>query len=226
MGALALRSDTPFLRQNWQADALALTDRGHLAAWSASRSRRIGFATELGQFIQAQAYCELCPLHGRFISCLETFCEQLERSVPGPPLVRRIDGPRGVTALLRSRDAMHRGMPARHRYFLWHDADVLLRADRALFGAVLDALMGVAAEAEYVTDDLLLLHRVILVGNTRLAQYAEDAGGQLQSWLPDGSREPFWALTTGIERPPVEVFEIDQLGDREALAASAWTHRD
>ena len=215
MSTLAHRSDSPFLRINWQADALALTDEAHLAAWSASMARRIGFATEMAQFIQAQGHTEICQLYGRSIANIEAFCQQLERAIPGPPLARRIDGPRGITALLRSRDALHGGQPARYRYLLWHDADVLLEANRRLFSALLDAIMGVAAEAEYVSDELLLLHRAVLIGGPALARYAEDPAGQLQSWLPDSFDAPFWKLVTGVERPPVVTFEIDHLGKRE-----------
>lgn len=212
---LAHRSDSPFLRLNWQADALALTDEAHLVAWSASAARRIGFATEIAQFIQSQSHTEICQFFGRSIVNLETFCQQLERGIPGPPLARRIDGPRGVAALLRSRDALHGGAPSRYRYLLWHDADALLAADQRLFGALMDAIMGVAAEAEYVSDELLLLHRAVLIGGPSLARYAEEPAGQFQSWLSDGFSEPFWKVVTGLQRPPVVTFEIDRLGKRD-----------
>ena len=216
---LAHRSDSPFLLMNWQADALALTDEAHLVAWSASAPRRIGFATEMAQFIQSQGYTEVCQFFGRAIVNIETFCQQLERGIPGPPLARRIDGPRGITALLRSRDALHGGSPARYRYLVWHDADVLLAADRRLFGALLDAIMGVAAEAEYVSDELLLIHRAVLIGGPALARYAEDPDGQLRRWLPDGFGTPFWQAVTGLARPPAVTFEIDHLGKRDEAAS-------
>jgi hypothetical protein len=210
---LAHRSESPFLQDNWQAEALTWTEQAHLVAWSAAAARRIGFATEMGQFIQAQGQMEVLPLQGRYIDSIETFCQQLERSIPGPPLARRVDGPRSITNLLRSRDAMHRGMPAHHRYILWHDADVLLRRDPGLLSALLDAMMGVAAEAEYVTDDLLLLTRVILVGGPHLADYAEDDRGSLRGWLP-GRGEPFWSIVTGLHCPPVRVVSIDEVAEQ------------
>ena len=219
MQALAHRSDSPFLQANWQAEALSWTEQAHLVAWSPSVARRIAFATEMGQFIQAQEQMEVLPLYGRCIDGVEAFCQELERCIPGSPLARRVDGPRGIVNLLRSRDATHRGLPARHRYFIWHDADVLLRRDPRLFGALLDAMMGVAAEAEYVSDDLLLLSRVILVGGPRLADYAAGGASQLQGWLPGVHGEPFWRLVTGLERPPVRVAPIDEIAAGPRLGA-------
>jgi hypothetical protein len=212
--ALAQGSGTPFLQDHWQAEALSWTEQAHLVAWSASGARRIAFAAELGQFIQAQEQMEVLPLFGRAIDSIEAFCQQLERSIPGAAwgaggaLARRVDGPRGIVNLLRCRDAMHRGLPARHRYFIWHDADTLLRRDPRLFAALVEAMMGVAAEAEYVSDDLLLLTRVVLVGGPRLVDYAEEAGG---SWGQAGRGEPFWQLVTGLERPPMRVAAVDEV---------------
>lgn len=213
MQTLAHRSDSPFLQAGWQAEALSWTEQAHMVAWSASGAQRLAFATEMGQFIQAQGQMEVLPLYGRAIDSIESLCQQLERSIPGggSPLARRINGPRGIASLLRSRDAMHPGLPSRHRYILWHDADALLRRDPRQFGTVLDAMMGVAAEAEYVTDDMLLLTRVILVGGKPLAEYAADGAGQLRQWLPGVGGEPFWSLVTGLERPPVRVVGIDEV---------------
>ena len=87
----------------------------------------------------------------------------------------------------------------------------LLREDADLFGRLADAFAGVAAEAEYVCDDLLLIHRAVYVGGVHLADYAENSLGQLRCWYPDDPEEPFWQLVTGIERPPVLRYQIDTL---------------
>ena len=72
---------------------------------------------------------------------------------------------------------------------------------------------GVAAEAEYVSDDLLLIHRTVFVGGPVLAQYAEREDGQFKVWLPDTENdEPFWQLVTGIAAPPVMQYSIENLG--------------
>lgn len=211
MQAIAHNPGLSFLRGGWQAEALSWTEQAHLVGWSEERAPRLAFGSELGQFIQAQGQMEVLPLHGRSIVNIETFCQQLERSIPGRPLARRVDGPRGVTSLLRSRVARHPGLPSRHRYIIWHDADVLLQRDARLLGALLDAMMGVAAEAEYVSDDVLLLTRVVLLGGPDLAEYAADDSGQLRAWLPGVHGEAFWRLVTGLERPLVRVARVDEV---------------
>jgi len=88
---------------------------------------------------------------------------------------------------------------------------VLLRKDHVLFGQIVDAMAGVAAEAEFVSDDMLLLHRSVFVGSTMLDVYADDAKGQFRRWLPDVHGEPFWQVVTGIKRPPFMRYRIDAL---------------
>ena len=122
-----------------------------------------------------------------------------------------IDGPRGVIDCLRERNAgTSDAMPmAKRRYYLWHNADTLLLRDPATFGAIFDAMAGVAAEAEYASEDLLLIHRAILVGGPALAQYAKNPTGQFQTWLTDtAGSPPLWKVITGLEHPPVAVIEL------------------
>lgn len=213
MGVLTSQSNNPLLGGRWQAEALALTDEAHLAAWSPAPRRQIEFATSLGQYLQTQRYTEVFRFHGRHIRDLDSFCEQLERGIPGPSLARRVHGPRGVVTLLRSRDPAHCGPASRYRYLLWDDAHVLLEHDRQLFGELVDAIVGVSAEAEYVSDDLLLIQRAIFVGNASLKTYADDPKGQFKIWLPDGFDEPFWQVVTGIESPSLTTLSIDRIVD-------------
>ncbi|MEO1007166.1 MAG: hypothetical protein AAFX79_01205 [Planctomycetota bacterium] len=211
MGVLTSQSNNPLLSGQWQADVAALTDESHLVAWSAHPRYQIDFATSLGQYLQAQRHTEVFCFRGRHITNLESFCEQLERGVPGPTLARRVNGPRGVVSLLRGRDPAHCGPASRYRYLLWDDADVLLRQDRTLFSELVDAIIGVAAESEYVSDDLLLLQRAVFVGGLPLKQYADDEDGQFRIWLPDAFDEPFWQVVTGIDGPSATAFNIDRL---------------
>jgi hypothetical protein len=212
MSALTRQPESPFVAADWQPEVVQLLDEHHLVATSAAARRRMHFAVSLGQFLQGLRDAEVCTLYGRFITDLDSYCYQLERAVAGPAIERRIDGPRGVTALLRSREVF-RGRPAsKFRFYVWHDADVLLQADEPLFGRLVDAMAGVAAEAEYVSDDLLLIHRTVFVGGPLLDRYAERDDGQLKVWLPDPENdEPFWQLVTGIEQPPVMTYSIDTL---------------
>lgn len=211
MSVLYRQTDSPFAVVEWQPEVMAMLDDHHLVAWSNRSYRRLQFSATLQQFFGVQRDTDVCVLHGRFINDLESFCHQLESLLPGPPLERRIGGTSGIASLLRSRHTF-RGRPAaRYRYFVWNDADVLLRHDHVLFGDLVDALIGVAAECEFASDDLLLLQRAAFIGGPSLDLYAEDARGQFQSWKTDSSGEPFWQVVTGLEAPPVARYAIDGL---------------
>lgn len=211
MSALSRQPDSALLIADWQPDVTALLDEHHLVAVSDFPARRLQFATSLGQFLGMQRDTEVCPFYGRFITDLDSFCYQLERAVPGPLLDRRIDGPGGVAALLRNRMVV-RGKPAtKFRYYVWHDADLLARVQPELFARLVDALCGVAAEAEYVSDDLLLIHRSVFVGGPTLLELSRQENGPFRSWLADEFGEPFWRVVTGLERPPFTSYAIDTL---------------
>ena len=221
MSALRRQPSSPLLVTDWQADVTALLDEHHLVAWSDSPQRRTQFAVSLGQFLGGIRDAEVCVLYGKYITDLDSFCYQLERAIPGPMLDRRLDGPSGVVSLLRER-ATFLGRPCtKFRYYIWHDADVLLRADAGLFSRIVDAMAGVSAEAEFVSDDVLLLHRAIFIGSTMLDVYGEDQRGQFCSWLADGPGEPFWQVVTGIESPSFFRYGIDALGLRTPDNAGA-----
>lgn len=188
-----------------------MLDEDHLVCVSESAPLRIQFGLHLTRFVRRQRAMEICQLHGRNIASLDDFCAQLERLIPGPVLARRIDGPRGIVSLLR-RCEDPPGMPAhRHRFYLWHDADVLLGADAGLFGALVDAMLGVSAEYEYVIDDALLLQRGIFCGGGALDAYWRDERGQFRSWKLDAFREPFWHAVTGLEAPSTSLVHLDSL---------------
>lgn len=213
MSALSRKPDLSILTSHWQADVQQMLDEHHLVAWSDLPHRRTQFAVALGNFLSAQRDAEVFTFYGKHISDLESFCYQLERCLPGPTLERRVHGPRGIVPLLRTRDTIRGRNQAKYRYYLWNDADVLLRADKDLFGQLVDALSGVAAEAEYVSDDLLLIHRSVYIGSSILDVYAEDRKGQFQNWYDDGHDEPFWRVVTGVQKPEFLRYGIDVLGN-------------
>ncbi|MCG3123105.1 MAG: hypothetical protein GIKADHBN_01514 [Phycisphaerales bacterium] len=212
MSALSRQPESPFAIADWHADVTQLLDEHHLVAVSHFPRRKLHFASSLGRFLSSLRDVEVCNLYGRYIDDLDSFCDQLEHALPGPTLDRRIDGPSGVTALLRHRHELRGKVASKYRYYIWHDADHLLERDRKLFGRLVDAFAGVAAEAEYCDDDLLLIHRAVFVGGPLLDLYAEDPRGQFQQWAMDeGHDEAFWEVVTGIEKPPVLKYSIDML---------------
>lgn len=212
MSAITRHPGSPFLLTDWQADVTQMLDEHHLVAWSAQARKRVQFAASLQQFVGGLRDAEVCSFHGRSITDLDSFCVQLERSIAGPELARRIDGPGGVASLLRHRETF-RGRPAsKFRYYIWHDCEVLLRHDHRLFGRLAETLAGVAAECEYASDDLLMIHRAVFVGGPALDLYAEDEQGQFRNWSRDEHPEPFWQVATGLERPPFMRYSLDLLG--------------
>lgn len=211
MSLAARYPDLGFAAIGWQPDAIALMDEHHLVAWSLDAARRARFAAGMQQFLCGQRDTDVVTIHGRFAADLDQFCHQVELQVPVESLARRIHGARGLTEALRSRET-HAGLSvARMRYLLWNDADLLLRANPGLFAELADALMGVAAETEYASEDLLLIQRVVFIGGPELDRCAAGASGPLSSWLRDGGREPFWRVVTGLDAPPVQRACIDDV---------------
>ena len=211
MTVLAGNFETPFPAVDWQPEVMAALDERHLVAWSHAQPRRSRFAASLGQFLGSQRDTDVVPLYGRFIRDLEGFCHQLERSIPVETLERRIDGTDSVTDALRSRQSVRGRSVARCRYIVWNEAETLLKADAKLFGSLVDAMLGVCAEAEYASEDLLLIQRCVFIGGPALADYADAPDGQFKAWLPDGLGVPFWAMVTGVEQPDVRCAHLDEL---------------
>lgn len=209
MSALARHSDSPFSVADGPAEVTQLMDEHHLVACSSQPRSRAQFGAALGQFLSKMRDAEVVLLHGRGITDLESFCQQLERALPGPSLERRIHGPGGVVNLMRHRHTCGLRAPSKFRFYLWHDADTLLRSDPMLFGHLVESIAGVAAEAEYVCDDALLIHRGLFIGGPDLDRYADLPNGQVRAWVDDGQDEPFWQVVTGIEQPAFLKYDIE-----------------
>ena len=200
-----------FERSTWQPEVLAKLESHHIAAWSGESATRTRFGASLQQFLVAQAGTEVCVLHGRHILDLEGLCSQLERLIPVDQLARTVDGPKGLASILRSKTGMHSRQPTRQRFFLWHDADVLIRHNPGLFGQVAEVIAGVSAELEYAGDGGLMIQRCIYMGGSRLADLARDPDSMLNRWAEDGPGVPFWSLVTGEETPTTALCSIDSL---------------
>ncbi len=193
----------------WRVDVAQLLEEHHLVAWSHDQRERLVFGTLLGSYLRTLHDAEVWFLHGQEITDLESFCAQLERMIPGRPLHRAIDGPAGVIDFLRTRRPTLPGSPpTKIRYYIWQDANILLRHDHILFGRLVDAITGVAAESEYASEDLLLIHRGIFVGAPSLDAYAEDPRGQFRSWARERRERALWEVVTGLVCPPVLRYRI------------------
>ena len=197
--------------RHWQPEVLAGLDEQHLVAWSDRPRVRARFAAELYRFLSAQSRTETVVIHGRSVTNLGHLCEQLERQIPGPDLAHEIDGPNGLTELLRSTESWPGELPARARYVIWNDADVLLRADPEVFAQVVDAMLGVAAESEYASSHRLMLQRAVFTGGPLLERFARDSRSPFRCWQAEGHEEPFWRMVSGLDLPPVITKPVDLL---------------
>ncbi|MEM9372824.1 MAG: hypothetical protein AAGA55_04195, partial [Planctomycetota bacterium] len=146
-----------------------------------------------------QPATEVCVLHGRAIFDLDGLCSQLERQIIVDGVRRTIDGSSGIAAALRTRASVPGRVPARQRYILWHDADVLLRARPRLFARVAEAIFGVSGELEFAGEDGLFIQRCVFLGSESLRDAARAAGSAFREW-DDEDGSGFWSLITGLER--------------------------
>lgn len=195
----------------WQPEVCSKLESHHLVAWSRDLRSRTRFAASLQSYLQAQPATEVCVLHGRSITDLESFCAQLERQVAVEDLARTVDGPRGVVAALRRRGVVP-GRPApRQRVIVWHDAEVLERARPGLFAELVEAVTGVSAELEFAGDGGLFVQRCVWLGPESLREAAKRPGSCFRAWTDEDGGVPFWSIVTGLTRPPVSVCSIDAL---------------
>lgn len=193
----------------WEPEVLSKLETHHLVGWSPKTASRTRFGTRMKQFLDAQSGTEVLVLHGRSILDLEGFCAQLERLLPAEQLARSIDGASGVASILRA-DSGAYGAPVRQRYFLWHDADLLMRSDPRLFDQIVEVMAGVSAELEYISDSGIL-QRCVYLGGRSLAERARDPESRFHRWEPDGPGVPFWSLVSGEDRPSTAICSIDTL---------------
>lgn len=191
----------------WQVDAAQLLEEHHLAAWAHVEAHRTRFGSELATYLGRLDDTQVCELPGSAITDIFSFCNFLERSIQNGRVRRSIDARGGIVDALRS--VSDRARNFKRRFIIWHDADVLLRHDHKLFGRLADAMMGVSAELEYASEDLLLIQRVVFVGAPSLDLYAEDPRGQFRRWYAERNEEPLWKTVTGVSAPRVLRYRID-----------------
>lgn len=211
MSAVTGISGYVFEPVSWHAEVRARLEDRHLVAWSDDQALRMRFAVGLQRYLATQPLTGVCVLHGRAISTIGDLCDQLERLIPASRLARTIDGPHGVASLLRSRTSLMGHGMERARIFVWHDADLLVRRDRALFNDVVEVIAGVSAELEYSDEGSVLVQRGVYVGGSRLEEEARRTDSRLNSWTSDGSGIPFWGLVSGLNAPRTALCRVDHL---------------
>lgn len=192
----------------WQLETGQLLEEHHLCAFSADPRQRERFTIDLGTSLAKFDHTEVCTIDGTLVHDLDSLAAALERCLGVGRIERAIDGEHGIVAALRLRPAAI-GFPAtKRRFIIWHEAHVLLHADPRLFGRAADALMGVAAEHEFSSDDVLLIQRSVFVGRPALDLYAEDDASQFNRWFAERGEPPLWRVLTGRKAPRVARWRI------------------
>jgi hypothetical protein len=200
--------EATFESLTWPDGIVQLMDDHHLVVLSDSANARRQFGDTLAGHLENIRETEIVSIDGAHATDLPSFCSQLERQLGILP-----QGPSSWWRDMSSVITLLRGAATspKRRYFLWHEADVMLEQDVDLFGRLVNAFLGVAAEHEHITMDanVLVLQRVVFMGGAKLGAYAEDTDGQFNRWLDDSEDSPFWEVASVIDRPPVITFRID-----------------
>ncbi len=206
------QSGFTFEPSTWQPEVLAKMDTHHIVGIADDPRERTRFASTLHRFLSTQPNTEVCILHGRSIFDIEGLCAQLECLIPSDtPLTRTIDGPGGVASFLRKHPIISGHPPIRRRYFIYHDADILARANPDLFGQIAEVFAGVAGELEFAMGESTLLQRCLYLGGNALENEARSPESRLHTWSSDGPGIPFWSLVTGLDQPPTTLCSIETL---------------
>lgn len=200
----------PVVVPAWRLDAAQLLEEHHLVAWCADRTRRDSFAWDLAEHLARFEDTQVCFIRGEEITDLPSLRDELRAALDVGPIAARLEGPGGIIAGLARRPSSPGLQALKRRFLIWRDADTLLRRDHRLFGRVVDAVAGVAAEGEYASEDLLFLQRAVFVGSSILDVYAEDPRGQFRSWWSEGGEDPFWSVVTGRSRPVFLRYRIEE----------------
>ena len=162
---------------------------------------RRNFVEQLHEQLESLEDTEILEIDGTSISEIDRFGVALAK---GLDLVEAPKDVNGVRTVLR--EYPHE---PKHLFFIWRDADVLLEADVDLFGRLVNAFIGSAAERELITLDVLVLQRIVFLGGDKLGAYAEDPEGALATWLVDGDDDPFDEVKKCLSHPPVITYRLE-----------------
>lgn len=189
-------------------DIASRIDDTHLVLWSRNLHARERVADDVIARLHTLSEGRVVTLPGAKIHDLASLRRELDRELPsleGKTLKPSIEGPAGLLARIREEpQTLPDGHHVKWRYYVWRDADVLLRSSPAAFSVMVDAVAGIAAEAEFSSPDLLLIHRLVLIGGPALQSCYGDERGPLRQWRPGSP----WARQTRVDAPRFLCWEI------------------
>lgn len=194
----------------WPDEVIQLLDDHHLVVVHDQEEIGERFGDTLIRRLRQMAETQVVVLDGEAVTDVPTFSRLVElqtltrderKKLPQTKTFWR-DVPSVINVLRRA------PVGVKHRYFIWHKADALLKRDPSLFSHLVNALLGVAAEQEHIAPDTLVIQRAVFIGGERLQAFAEDADSALNRWL-DEEGSPLWEVASVLERPPVLTYRIE-----------------
>lgn len=184
------------------AELTQLLDDHHLVLIGDDPAEREGVARGLKRHLETVPDSQAGHLRSGADTTLEAFCTHLEVWAPEAQPPART--PVGIGQFVRDQLS-----EVKHEYLIWEDAEELLEADVDLFSRVVNALLIVAAEREFVSPELLVLQRVVFVGGHKLGAYAEEGAGQFRVWHPKAEFKPSPELQASLDRPRVLTYRLN-----------------
>jgi hypothetical protein len=208
----------------WLVDTLQLLDEHHLCLWDERPGARDELLRAMFGAWPGLRDSQLGVIDCTQVHDLASFSAELRLALSdasgpvaaatsdGGPIRGPLEGALGALQALRCVPIGESGRPIRRRYLVWREAHDLLRRDPRLFGQVVDAVLGSAAESELVSEDLLLIQRSVFIGRASLDIYAEDPRGQFRSWFTEHGEDPLWRCVTGVDRPRLLSVPLSAIG--------------
>lgn len=189
--------DRRFLTEN----VIQLLDEHHVAVLVDGQHERLDLADDLVAAAAGMPETDVQVIEGG-VDSIDAFCSVVERAGNGRSRIERSFD--GVIDALRAQPTT-----VKRRYIVWRDAETMLEADVALFGALVDAMLVVATAHEHLTADRLVVFRLVLFGGPKLGAYAEDEQGQFVRWLDGRDHALSRAVSRRIRHPGVLAYRVD-----------------
>jgi hypothetical protein len=186
------------LRPSLVADDMTpLLDEHHLVVLSEDAHQRDAFADSMESCLPWLPDTAIIRIQGEQVDSLASFCHALDLGSLMPPKPQIGD----LVGLLRQAPRRFK-----RRYIIWSDADALLERDVTLFSHLVNALMSVAVEREFLCTDRLIVERYVFIGGGKLGAYAEDVNGQFWCWNDEPALAP---VRRCVEYPHVLTCRIE-----------------
>ena len=198
--------------ETWPDEVIQLLDDQHLVVVTDRAASGERFGDALIRRLNQMGETQVIVLDGEAVTDVPSFCRLVELQTLSRAARKQL--PHAKTFWRDAQSVIHvlrqpGGAETKHRYFIWHKADAMLKRDPVLFNHLVNALLGVAAEQEHIAPDSLVIQRLVLIGGESLQAFAEDQNSALNRWQ-DEEGSPLWEVASVLERPPVATYRLER----------------